>query len=264
MEYVFMHQNILKVRRKFLSQAINYTVGEKIVSGRVAADIYAQILGFDNNNTLNYLLGQNDFRARMLVENDWNYNNQRAFKVISQHIPNLTSSMLYAIEQMSKPWYTNDLEWRPTLISLLKGVEHVEYLRFRNKYDLCDGLSYLFIYLASDQAYNNKAKNRIYMICCLLSDLIESGRISAIRWSDIAALYNEEHFDLMVEWVLHSREKRIRDIELLERFENYAFKDFSNFSTNSIGVEPFQNLFRELGVDIDNLCLPHYLEIDWV
>jgi len=255
-----MYQKKLKIRRKFLSHAINHVAGEKVVGGRVASDIYAKILGYDNNNTLNYLLTKNDHIAQMRVMNDWDFNNERAFEILSFYIPNFTQSMFFNIEQMSKPWYTGSyIDWRPQLISLLKGVENAEYLRYRNYYDLCDGLSYLFIYLA-DEIYNNKAKNRIYIICCVLSDLVETGRITSIRWTDIAALYREDNFNLLVDKFFLDRRKFIHDVELLGRIENYVFKDSSLFSTHSIAATPFQNLFRELGVDVGNLSLSVDLE----
>lgn len=256
-----MYQQMLHTRRKFLAHTINHVVGCKIISGRAAADLYAQILGFKNNNELHHLISKNDPKAQSKVLNDWSDKDAQVFHICKQYAPDVTQEMFNQICTLSKPQYFDRYaDWRPTLIKLLKQVENIQFLRYRNNIELCDGVSYLLIYLADGQVHNNKAKNRLFIIFNVLSDLAETGRISAIRWCDVAALYRENNFEELVSKIFFEDENFIKNYAFLEQIENYATKDLSTYREHSIAAEKFQELFVKLGVDMKNLTLSSDLE----
>ncbi|PSU44564.1 hypothetical protein C9J12_26850 [Photobacterium frigidiphilum] len=240
---------ILKTRRKFLIHAIDYVFGEKLISGRDAADLYANLLGFENNNNLNYLIKSNKI-AVTAISHDWDSLDDDALSIFKQYLPKIESRQLLEVDRLSQPNFSlADSVWRPRLISLLKGVTNLLELRYGTKSKVSSELAVLLISLADRQIYNDKARNRLFIICSVLVHFVVTKKISAIRWLDIAVLYQPQSFNFLIDHIYGYQEKFISDSYVLKEVLRYADKDCSVFFNHDSAFEVFQNLFVELGVD---------------
>jgi len=250
-EYKSMSNSILKTRRKFLTHAVDHVFGEKLISGRNAADLYANLLGFKNNNILNHLIERKKPIAIAATQRDWDPFDVDVFKTFKQYLPEIESHQLFEIDRLSKPQFALvDGVRRPRLLSLLKGITNLLELRYRTKSEACDELAFLLTSLADGQIYNNKARNRLFIICSVLVHLEECKKISAIRWLDIAMLYQPQNFQFLLDHIYGNQEAFISDYAVLEEILRCVDKDCCIFIDHDSAFEVFQNLFIDLGVDI--------------
>lgn len=250
-EYKSMSNSILTTRRKFLIHAVSHVFGEKLISGRNAADLYANLLSFKNNNILNYEIERKKSIAISAVQSDWNPFDAHILRIFKQYLPEIESHQLFKIDQLSQPKFALvDGDWRPRLVSLLKGVSNLLELRYGAKSEACSELAFLLISLADGQIYNNKARNRLFIICSVLVHLEKTKKISAIRWLDIAVLYQPQNFQFLLDHIYGYQDEVISDHAVLEEVLRYADKDYCTFIEDDSAFEVFQHLFVELGVDI--------------
>jgi hypothetical protein len=258
-----MSESILRSRRKFVVHAIDHLFSEKRISGRKAADMYANLLGFESNNKLNYLLERKDPKALQAVEHDWGPLDEHSVAVFQRYIPGITDGQIFMVHELTEPsWSAANGAWRPHLIALLKSVDNLLHLRCNYTGSLCDDLPYLIITLADGQTYNDKARNRFLIICSLLMHLVRDGKISALRWQDIAYLYQPESFQCVLDMIYHLRDGAlISDLRAQDLILEYADKDWAVFKQHNPNAGLFNLLFGELGVNISTNSLSEEVDI---
>ncbi|MCS4309708.1 hypothetical protein M2404_004085 [Rheinheimera pacifica] len=243
-----MLEQSLATRRKFLSHAIDHVFGEKIIKDRACADLYANLLGIESNNKLISLLRSQNAKIISKVYSDWSCYDNGVFLVFQKYLPGITGDQVYQLDELSKPsWASANGLWLNRLVNLLKHVEDITQLRHHFDSELCDEIAYLLISLADGQLHNNKAKNRLLVICSILMHLKRDGKILALRWSDIATLYQTDYYTkLLVE--LDIVTNHITDRSAVNEIYRYSNKELHALENYNTAIPEFNQVFKKLGV----------------
>lgn len=247
--------SILASRRKFVAAATNHIFGKKILSGRNAADLYAELLGYPDNNNLQYHLADGDKEtASKAVLWDWN-ENQNSYEVFKKYIPEISQQQLHEINDMSSPYWVSSYDeiWKKVIINLLSNLSDLAFLREASMSgNLADHLTYFLIGITDDQIYNNKARNRFFMIISMLSTFKKKGIIDSINIQDIYVLFRPRVFQYFLDVFYGNENFSLRNnFDNTDLLTNYADKDWGAFDGYDIAFPEFQKTFKLLGVNID-------------
>ena len=192
------YASMLLTRRKILSAAVNHLFGNKTLSGRKAADCYAKLLGFENNNKLKYEISRDNPLVETRIQCDWNSGHINALEAFSEYIPDLSADQLYTIDYMSEPRW-NDIKdevWKEKLLCFLGKINDIRELRsFKPANQIQDGVPYFLIELADGQVYNTKARNRFMIIVTVLMELANQQLINQVRWQTSTFSTHPLHFN---------------------------------------------------------------------
>lgn len=253
----------LKIRRKFLSNAINHLMGNKAISGRQAADMYAQLLGYANNNNLNHALAKNDSAALRAVRGDWT-NDSDALSVVKKFVPEITSAKLHTVNMMSKPDYAHIspelVKWAPRLATLIRPIDDLNDLRWSMLANTkSDHIGFLLEFMAGKPLSGNRGRYRILCIVEAIDWLIQAGVVFKLRLEDIYVLFKLENYEKFVDRLYDGFSgvdpKGSAGQYELERIKSLSDKEQSSLSGQPLFYSEYEAAFEALGVNTQTATL---------
>ncbi|MEO3865251.1 hypothetical protein [Rheinheimera fenheensis] len=265
----------LKIRRKFLAKAINHVMGYKTVSGRQAADMYAQLLGYANNNNLNHALMKNDSAALRAVRRDWT-NDSDALNVVKKFVPEMTSARLHTVNMMSKPDYAyifpELVTWSPTLATLIRSIDDLNDLRWSKLANAkSDGIAFLLEFIAGKPQSGSRGRYRLLCIVEAIDWLVQAGVVFKLRLEDIYVLFKLENYEKFIDRLYDDfsgvEPKGAAGRYELERIKSLSDKEQSALRGQSLFFSDYEAAFKVLGVntqtakltsDVDNAMFKYW------
>lgn len=258
-----MSNSTLEIRRKFLAKAINHLMGYDAISGRRAADMYAQLLGYANNNNLHYALSIHDSKALEAVRYDWR-SNAETHRVVSMFVPDITPMQIHAVDMMSRPdfaFINPTLEkWVPKLASLIKPIEDLNDLRWSMIGNAkSDGIGYLLAFMSGKPLTADKGRYRILCIVEAIEWLIQAGVVYKLRLTDIYVLFKLDNYEYFVDRLYDS----FSDVEPkgragrfeLERIKSLSDKEQFSLQRQPLFYSEYEGAFEALGVNTQTATL---------
>ena len=254
-----------KARHSLLLAAIKDRLGDNVISSSKAADLYAELLGYQNQSEL--IVKNKDCSVQLLkrlsIESDnldWHASSPAVVEVFMRYIDSIDSESVGQLSSMTSDLWHESMpsSWYPVLVRHLRRMPDLRYLRhFEQHKQLSAALCCLR--KNGEGTFSRQAEIRLIFIVFFLRCVANRNIISKVSFEQVFYLFQPVNFSRLYWYYNNSR--RNADWSASERQLLDDYQDKDDRLVNPLGEEYLNEMYLSFVPLFEALTTGHDLDV---